>query len=358
MERGFPEFRIRKRKMARRSVLKNFLYIFFVKPERSHDKTFLLHPKPEIQKIFVNTLKLDVNNSPFLNKALFYLQLGYISPFRKIRLWAANKGYRYLQYYFKSANIKILNCGPSMLSPFLAKLCEDKNDISKYYIIQHGLYQLNNTPYEFEFSINACRSVVWSDLLAQNYISLGIAPEKIEVLPTHLFREIKALNKSDKVLIIGESLNKINEDFDKEYVEKILMVINYLKQNSSYNEFDFKKHPRALPTPQLETALINNSIKLTTKNNLKEYGLVIGAISTLMIEAMAEGCRVLQLSIENLQSLNVGNYSLYTSIENLQDITEIEEKMSRLDNLKNNYINKEYLRVNHNYESYYKQLIE
>ncbi|TVZ28224.1 hypothetical protein JM83_3337 [Gillisia sp. Hel_I_86] len=358
MERGFPEIRKRKRQMAGRSLLKIFLRIFFVKPEETHEKIFLLHPKPEIQKIFTDAIKLDINNSAFLKKALFYLQLGYISPNDRIRVWAAKRGYNYLQYYFRPSNITILNCGPSILSPFLAKLCEDKNDDSKYYIIQHGLYQLNNMPYEFEFSIKASRSVVWSSLLAQNYIALGIASEKIHVLPTYLFREIKELNRSNKVLIIGESLNKINTEFDVEYQEKLLEVINYLKLNSKYNDFHFKKHPRALSSPELDTALENNSVKLTDKINLNNYGLVIGAISTLMIEAMAEGCRVLQISLENCQSLNVGDYSLHTSAENLQDIREVSKKIGSLDNLEYNFINREFLRVDNNFEDYYKQLLE
>lgn len=358
MERGFPEFRKRKRKLARRSVIKNFLQIFFIKPEQTQEKIFLLHPKPEIQKMFTDALKLDINNSAYLKKALFYLQLGYISPIDRIRLWAARRGYNYLQYYFRPSNITILNCGPSILSPFLAKLCEEKNDDSKYYIIQHGLYQLDNKPYEFEYSIKACRSIVWSDLLAQNYISLGIVPKKIHVLPTHLFREIKELNLSDKVLIIGESLNKINTEFDVEYQEKLLEVINFLKLNSKYNVFHFKKHPRALPSPELDTALENNSVKLTDKINLNNYGLVIGAISTLMIEAMAEGCRVLQISLENCQSLNVGDYSLFTSAENLRDVKELGVKVDKLNNLKKNYINGDYLRVEHKFEDYYKQLLD
>jgi hypothetical protein len=357
MERGFPEFRKRKRKLAGRFVLKNFIHIFKFKAEQTDAKKFLLHPAQEIQKIFVDVVKLDINNSPFLNKALFYLQLGYISPSIGIRLWAARKGYRYLQHYFKSGNITILNCGPSILSPFLAKLCEDKNDDSRYYIIQHGFYQLDYKPYDFEFKIAACRSIIWSDLLAQNYISLGMAPEKIHVLPTHLFRELKKLNISHKVLIIGESLNKINPDFDREYGQKVLQIINYLKRNSKYNEFYFKKHPRALPSVKLDLALKTNSVKFTEKINLNDYGLVIGAVSTLMIEAMAEGCRVLQLSLEEFSSLNIGNYSIYTSAENIQDIEQTTEKFTTLNNLQKNYINSEYLRIDNNFEDYYKRLI-
>lgn len=357
MERGFPELRKRKRQLARRSVFKNFLNIFLVQIENTRGNKFLLHPKPVIREIFAEAIELDVNNSPFLNKALFYLQVGYISPSLGIRLWAARKGYGYLQHYFKSGNITILNCGPSILSPFLAKLCEDKNDDSKFYIIQHGLYQLDNKPYDFEFKIAACRSIVWSDLLAQNYIFLGMAPEKILVLPTHLFRAIKKLNVSDKVLIIGESVNRINPDFDREYLEKIIQTINYLKQNSNYIEFHFKKHPRALPSAQLDAVLETNTIKFKDKINLGDYGLVIGAVSTLMIEAMAEGCRVLQLSLENFSSINVGNYSLYTSVENIQNIEQTREKFNTLNNLQNNYISSEYLRVDNRYEDYYKRLM-
>mgnify|MGYP003113219214 CR=1 FL=1 len=357
MERGIPDFRKRKRQIARRFVLKNFLNIIFVKPEKNYNSVFLLHPKLEVQKIFADAFKLDINSLPFLNKALFYIQLGYISPNTRIRVWAANKGFNYLQYYFNSSNITIINCGPSILSPFLVRLCENKKDSSTYYIIQHGLYQMDYKPYEFEFNNIACKSVVWSELLAQNYISQGMDAQKIQVLPTHLFRTINELNKSKKVLIIGESINKINKNFDIEYQQKIKQVVQYLKQNSDYNEFYFKKHPRALPSLQLEMALADNSIKILNKINLSDYGLLIGAVSTLMIEGLAVGCRVIQLSMEKFQ-INVGDYSLYTSIENLRDIKEIKEKIDRINNLKKNYINPEFLRVEDNFEDYYKKLLE
>lgn len=357
LERGFPEFRKRKRQLAWRSVLKNFIYIFFVQPEKTNANIFLLNPAKEIQKIFSDAERLDVNNSSFLKKALFYLQFGYVFPTSGIRLWAARKGYGYLQYYFKSGNITILNSGPSILSPFLAKLCEDKKDDSKFYIIQHGIYQLDYKPYDFEFKISACRSIIWSHILAQNYISLGMAPEKIHVLPTHLFRKVKQLNVSKKILIIGESLNKINPDFDIEYGKKILETINYLKQNFNYNEFHFKKHPRALPSTQLDAALETNGVKFTDKINLNGYGLVIGAVSTLMIEAMAEGCRVLQLSLEGFSDIDLGNYSLHTSVENLEDIKEIREKIEKLNNLEKNYLSNEYLSVDNSFEDYYKRLV-
>ncbi|MBZ9729073.1 hypothetical protein LB467_05195 [Salegentibacter sp. JZCK2] len=357
MERGFPEFRKRKKRLAGRSILKNFLYIFKVKLVRTDARTFLLHPKPEIKKIFSDAIDLDINKSSYLKIALFYVQLGYIAPSIGVRVWAARKGYEYLQCYFKSGNITILNCGPSILSPFLAKLCEDKNDNSKYYIIQHGLYQLDYKPYEFEFRVKASRSIVWSDFLAQNYISLGMLPEKVHVLPTYLFKEIKNLNTSNKVLIVGESLNKIDTDFDREYGEKVLQMVQYLKKNTMYNEFVFKKHPRALPSAQFDAALENNDVLFTNRINLKDYGLVIGAVSTLMIEAMAEGCRVLQLSLEKFSAIEVGNYSLYTSAENIQDVKEIKEKIDILNNLDKNYIKREYLRIDKDFEDCYKRLV-
>jgi hypothetical protein len=358
LERGFAESRKRKKKMAARSVLRNVLYLLLVKPERSQNKVFLLHPHYEVEKIFPNAINIDRIKSPFLKKILFLFQLGYISPSKRIRIWAAKKAYSYLQNYFSSSNIRILNCGPSIMSPFLAKLCEDKQDDSKYFIIQHGLYQHDYKPYDFEFRIAASRSVIWCSLLAQNYIALGMNPKKINVLPTHLFREIKKFNNSNKVLIIGESLNRISTDFDWKFQNKIEKVLNYLKQDSRYQDVYFKQHPRALPSPDLDAVLINNSVEFINKINLKNYGLVIGTVSTLMIEALAEGCRVLQLSIESFKSLNVGDYSLYTSIENLKNIEEIEEKIDRLEKLKYNYINSEFLRVEHNYEAYYQQLLE
>ncbi len=357
LERGFPQFRKRKRQLAVRFVIKNLLLIFKFNSEQTDAKIFLLHPAMEIQIMFPDAVKLDINNSLFLKKALFYLQLGYISPTKGIRIWAARKGYRYLQNYFKSGNITILNSGPSVFSPFMAKLCDDKNDDSKFYIIQHGLYQLDYKPYDFELKIAACRSIIWSDLLAQNYISLGMAPKKIHVLPTHLFRQISKLNFSDKVLIIGESLNKINPDFDREFGEKILQIINYLKRNSNCCEFYFKKHPRALPSTDLDLAFETTAVTFIDKINLNEYGLVIGVVSTLMIEALAEGCRVLQLSLEQFSSINVGDYSLYTSAENIQDLEQTIEKFNKLNKLQKNYINSEYLRIDCCFEDYYKRLL-
>lgn len=357
MERGFSQFKKRKKKLALHSVVKNFLFIFFIKPEKCSEKIFLLHPKPEVERIFKNATKLDVTHSSYLKKAVFYLQLGYISPVISIRMWAARKAYRYLQNYFRSSDIKIFNCGPSILSPFLAKLCEDKNDNSLYFIIQHGLYQSDYRPYEFELILKASRSIIWSDLLAQGYISLGMSPKKIHILPTYLFKEIKPLNNSRKVLIIGESLNKIDKGFDTEYQKKLLIVINYLKSNSSYNHFTFKKHPRARKSLQLHAALEKKSVIISDNIDLENYGLVIGAVSTLMIEALANGCRILQINLKGSHKVNFDNYSLYTSAENLSDMNEMEEKILSLNNLQCNHINSEFLKMEYNFADYYYQLI-
>lgn len=357
IERGLSESRRRKKRLARRSVIKSFISILFVKRQKTFEKKFLLYPRPEIQSIFPEATLLEINKFPFLKKALFFLQLGYISPSEEFRFWSAKKGYGYLQHYFSSPNITILNCGPSLLSPFLAKLCDDKHDDSKYFIIQHGLYQQHYKPYEFEFSVKACRSVVWSNLLAQNYVSLGMAPEKIHVLPTHLFSSIRKLNNSNKVLIIGESLNKIHPEIDIEYQEKILEVLNYLKNSSGYIDIYFKKHPRALSSPKLDSAFIENSVVFLDKINLSDYGLVIGVVSTLMIEAISEGCRALQLSLQNGKDLNIGDYSLFTSAENLHNVKEIEEKIKNLESLESNYIQKDFLLVENNFADYYKKLL-
>lgn len=357
LERGLSESRRRKKRLARRSVIKNFIRILFFKRENTFENKFLLYPRPEIEIIFPEVTVLEIDKFPFLKKALFFLQLGYISPSEKFRFWAAKKGYGYLQHYFSAPNITIINCGPSLLSPFLAKLCEDKHDHSKYFIIQHGLYQHHYKPYEFEFSIKACRSVVWSNILAQNYIALGMPPEKIQVLPTHLFSSIKKLNKSKKVLIIGESLNKIFPGIDDVYEEKIIQVVNYLNGNSYYNEIYFKKHPRALSNQKLDEAFIENSVAFLDKINLSDFGLVIGVVSTMMIEALSEGCRVLQLSLKIGNALNIGDYSLFTSVENLDEIEEIEEKIRKLESLETNYIQSNFLRVENNFGDYYKELM-
>ncbi len=358
MERGFPEFRRRKRHLARRSVIKNFFKVFNVEQEKTDAKLFLFRPKPAIQKIFKDAVILDTEESPFLKNALFYFQLGYVFPWGGIRLFAARKGYKYLQDYFASGNISILNCGPSILSPFLAKLCEDKRDNSRYYILQHGIYQSNYQPYDFELRVTASRSVIWSELLAQHYISLGMAPEKIQVLPNYLFREVKELNPSDKVLIVGESLNKIYPQFDQEYGKKLVEVIRYLKQNTGYKEFIFKKHPRALPSPEFHAHLKNNGVTFSNEIDLKDYGLVIGAVSTFMIEALAEGCRVLQVSFEDFSAISEGDYSLHTSAEIIKNANEIGKKVTVLKNLKENYIKSEFLQVNQSFERYYQRVIE
>ncbi|WP_037320996.1 hypothetical protein [Salegentibacter sp. Hel_I_6] len=356
MERGFPKFRKRKKKMAKRSVIKNLWSILFIRPEKNNENFFLLYPKPEIERIFSNIQQLNFNHSSFLKRSLFFLQLGYISSNSKIRVWAAKKGYRYLQQYFVSDNITILNCGPSILSPFLAKLCEDKNDESKFYIIQHGLYQIDYMPYRFEFASKACISIIWSNLLAKHYLSLGMDAKNIMVLPTYLFSQIKKLNTSKKVLIIGESINKINSNFDREYQDKVTNVISYLKANTHYSEFKFKKHPRALPSPELDKALEENQIESISEIKLNDFGLVIGAVSTLMIEALAEGCRVLQLAMDEFE-ISVGDYSLYTSIAYLEDMKNIKEKIDILNNINNNFIKSEFLRVEDNYEFHYKLLL-
>ncbi len=357
IERGLSESRSRKKRLARRSVIKNLVSILFIKKEKTCERKFLLYPRKEIHQIFPEVTLLEINKFPILKKALFFLQLGYITPSEKFRLWAAKKGYGYLQYYFSASNITILNCGPSLLSPFLAKLCEDKNDGSKYFIIQHGLYQHHYQPYEFEFSVKACRSVVWSKQLAQNYITLGMPPEKIRVLPTHLFSHIKKLNNSKKVLIIGESLNKILPGIDVEYQEKIVQVLNYLKHNSYYNDIYFKKHPRALSSPKLDAAFIENSVAFRDTVTLSDYGLVVGVVSTMMIEAISEGCRALQLSLKSGKVLNIGDYSLFTSAENLTVVDDMALKIRKLECLENNYIQRDFLRVEYNFEDYYKKLI-
>lgn len=317
--------------------------------------------QPEIFPVPIGDRKLSLFHEFYL------LNLAYLFHSFPLGKFFFCKAYKRLKAKLRGKPILVFNSSPSLLSSLLTYYCE-YTEGSRFIIIQHGIYQLNHVPYFYQFGLSSVETWVWSEMLRENYRK-RFGMKKIELLPTYLFSEVKKeeeieLDAPIYFLIVGEGFNRVNKQFNVDYYNSLKSLMSHLKTalGERVRTVFYKPHPRMTERGfWIGRCKLNGWKVVSTIPSIDDGRLiVIGKISTLLIQMLVEGYRCIQVNDESLKGrYPFDDYTQFSSIISSQSLTiNKEEAALLLYNRRRVDIDEKYLLINSDWENEYSRKIQ
>ncbi|MCF6129885.1 hypothetical protein L1S35_09375 [Flavobacterium sp. AS60] len=365
--KGYKELDRRKLLISIKCIIKYFFsFVFGSKEVKIQQRNFKLHLPKELDSEFKNLFSISSNPSikkehtVSFFKIYYYLCLSCIFRKNSLGVFFFKLAYKKLNYKLSGDAIQVVNAGPSFFTHLFSYYCY-KNDGSNFYFIQHAVYQLDYEPYVFEQKFDkGLTLLLWSEMLLQNLAK--ICKCKMLVVPTYKFTKISEFNEMDtaktskKVIVfIGESINKLNKDYDKLYLQEMLKVRDCFKMQFDNCEFYFKPHPRMLNKKQFCDALSNEyNIKIINSLNNSKVDFAVAHISTFLLETLSKGIRCFQMNIK-VDNMKTTDYTLLSSVISTDLL--MSNKFNVSTDFPKNYIDKDYLYIKEQYLRDYKNVL-
>lgn len=258
--------------------------------------------------------------------------------------------------YIKSSKIKLVILGNDKL--FIEKLLQyaaDKANINTI-IIQHGIYNIDSFKV-LDTSNTANHFLTWSEYVKDTYKSFY--PDlKNDVRVIGYPLEIKKTHIPDKhcVLFLGNQYANYNKEEGEKYLEiaKTVFKICYEKDI----DFVYRKHPSEIVNEHYEDLIEYISVNKNLMDDLNRSSIIVGDVSSVMIEAGLVGRHVVQIIWSERSQVGLSDpmYSFteksdcsYESISRAIENCIIRKEANRLDDY--------YLWVNENIKDDFKKIM-
>lgn len=363
--RGFSELDREKLSISIKFIVKYF-FLFFIRFRESKTtlRAFKLHLPSELDESFTNLAPISSYNSSDKSNSFFkqYYYLCLSCVFRKnfLGVYFFKLAYKSLDYKLDGESIVVVNAGPSFFTHLFSYYCYKKRG-SKFYFIQHGVYQLDYEPYVFEkYFDEGLTILLWSKLLMQNLAK--VCKSHMTIVPTYKFTEISLFNDLNTeensrtdILFVGESINKLDNKYDEDYLVSMLKIIAHFKKQYNHCTFYFKPHPR-MKNKKGFCDMLNKEYDIIIVDNISEIKIdfAVAHISTYLLELLSKGIRCFQMHIKN-NTIQGSDYTKYTSVVSSDELLNGEIDAGLY--FDKNYVNDDYLLIDPNFKERYKQII-
>lgn len=185
------------------------------------------------------------------------------------------------------------------------------------FIFTHGMPGI----YSKEIDNRADYLMVWSEKIKQNYIKAGFESSKVQVVGHPIYKNLeknKTLRSSltDILIIPVSSVTWHQHEYNNTVVNDASMVILYLYQVQNVLKRIGVNNARYRPHPSINKKWIQPFLDpdfyildeedLTT--SLKKASLVIGANSTILLEALMQGVNYIAFDPKDEKGINMSGY--------------------------------------------------
>ena len=249
----------------------------------------------------------------------YLLNLAYLANHTPLAKSLYQRAYRALCNLLNDRPITIYNAGPGLINSLLSYYCHHHPG-SRFYLIQHAVYQLCHRPYYYQTQFSSTVSWVWSELQADIHRAQGV--EHTEVLPnlkiaTVADRATIDWSQDTEVVIIGESSDKYYANYNScfQQVVKEAMVVLAQQKQIGISQIYFKPHPRTPAKEEWKEVCQTEGWTYTEQMPETKNLVVVGAFSTYLIEVMATGVVGFQIQSARLRQLvDYDDYTRYTAL--------------------------------------------
>lgn len=185
------------------------------------------------------------------------------------------------------------------------------------FVFSHGLPGI----YTLEADNRSDYLMVWSEKIKQNYINVGFDGNKIKVVGNHKFETLKKNKElksdlSDVLVIPVSSALWHQHEYDATVISDKSMVVLYLYKVQSVLKKMGVKKARYRPHPSIDKKWVHafldqdfyilDNEDLTT--SLTKSSLVIGATSTVLLEALMNGVNYILFDPKNDEGINMAGF--------------------------------------------------
>lgn len=185
------------------------------------------------------------------------------------------------------------------------------------FVFTHGLPGI----YSKEVDNRSDYLMVWSEKIRSNYINAGFSPNKVKVVGHPIYNNLekqKTLRSglSNILVVPVSSITWHQHEYDNTVVNDVATVVLYLYQVQSVLKRIGVKKARYRPHPTINRKWIAPFIDQdfyaidndTLSNSLSQASLVIGANSTVLLEALIEGVNYMAFDPKDKSGKNMSGY--------------------------------------------------